>query len=89
MSLGAESGQVLGMILGQGMRMAGLGIGLGLVGALALTRIIQGLLYEVSPRDPLTFALIPLVLLIVAALACLLPALRAARVDPMVALRAE
>jgi ABC-type antimicrobial peptide transport system permease subunit len=67
----------------------GLGVGLGLAGALALTRVLQSQLYGVTAHDPLAFAANAALLLAVASLACLLPALRATRVDPMSALRAE
>jgi putative ABC transport system permease protein len=89
MALGAGSVDVLKSVVGQGLRLALVGIGLGLAGALGLTRVLASLLYDVSPTDPLTFACVSLVLLGVAALASYLPARRAARTDPMVALRYE
>jgi putative ABC transport system permease protein len=89
MALGAARGSVLRLVLGQGMRLALLGIGLGLLGALALTRLIASQLYAVRATDPLTFAAVALMLTAVAVLANLLPALRATRVDPVVALRQE
>ena len=89
MALGARTGDVARMVVGQGMRLAALGIGIGLAGALALTRFMRGLLYEVSATDPVSYAAIAAFLTLVALLACYLPARRAARVDPLVALRHE
>lgn len=89
MALGAQPGKMFGMILGQGARIAGLGIFLGLVGAVAITRVMASLLFDVQPTDPLTFTAVPLVLIVVALAACYVPARRAMRVDPMVALRYE
>jgi len=88
-ALGASSREVLGMILGQGMRTILIGVAIGLVGALALTRSVQSLLFGVTPTDPLTFAAVILLLMGAALLACYIPARRATKVDPMVALRYE
>jgi putative ABC transport system permease protein len=89
MSLGAQAHQVLRMVLRQGMRLVVIGICLGLAGSLALTRLLRSLLYEISPADPLSFAVVPILLATVTLLACWLPARRAAKVNPMVALRYE
>ncbi|HEX3129900.1 MAG TPA: ABC transporter permease, partial [Thermoanaerobaculia bacterium] len=88
-ALGARKGDILGMVLGQAGRLAAVGIGLGLLAALAVTRVLEGLLYGVSARDPLTFAALAFGLAAVTLLATWLPARRAARVDPILAIRAE
>jgi predicted permease len=88
-ALGAQQGDVLKMVLRQGLRLALIGVAIGLAGALALTRLMSTLLYQVSTYDPLTFIGIALLLAGVAALACYLPARRAMKVDPMIALRYE
>ena len=89
LALGAPRDGLLGLVIWQGMSLTILGCGLGLVGGWILTRVIQGLLFEVSPTDPIAFVSSPLLLLGVAFGACWLPARRAAGVDPMVALRHE
>ena len=87
MALGAGQGQVLGLILKQGLLLTSIGIGIGLAGALALTRLLSSLLYGVSATDPLTFTAIAALLTGISCIACYIPAQRAARVDPLVALR--
>jgi putative ABC transport system permease protein len=89
MALGANRADVLRLVVQQGMKMTVIGLVLGLVGAFLLSRVLIGMLYGVSPTDPFTFAGVSIVLLTVALLACLIPARRATRVDPIVALRSE
>lgn len=89
MALGAQRTDVLRMVLGDGARMAFVGIGIGFIAALALTRLMATMLYGIKPTDPLTFASVAILLCAIALLACFLPAHRATRVDPMVALRYE
>ena len=89
LALGADRSQVLGMVLRHGLSLAAVGIVIGLIGAFALTRLMQGLLYEVRPHDPITFVAVAAALLLVALMASLLPARRATRVSPTIALRAR
>jgi ABC-type antimicrobial peptide transport system permease subunit len=89
MALGASRANVLGLIVRRGVLYAGAGIAAGIAAALFLTRLMEGLLFGVAPRDPLTFVAVSAILLVIAVVASLIPALRAARVDPLEALRAE
>jgi putative ABC transport system permease protein len=89
MSLGAQQGQVLRMVIGQGIRLAVAGLALGLLAALGLMRVLSSLLFGVSAHDPMTFGGVSLVLVSAAILACYIPARRATKVDPIIALRYE
>jgi putative ABC transport system permease protein len=89
MAVGADRGHVLRIVVGQGVALASAGIGLGLVAALRLARLMRSLLYEVEAADPMTFVLVPALLAVVAVAASAVPAVRATRVSPVVALRAE
>jgi putative ABC transport system permease protein len=89
MALGATRTDVMGLVLRYGLTLAAAGLGLGLIGSVALTRLLVTLLYGISPTDPVTLGAMGALLVGVALLACYLPALRATRVDPMVALRYE
>ena len=89
MALGAQKSDVMRLIVGQGLLLAVIGVGIGLGGSYLLSKFISDFLYNMRAFDPATFVITALVSLIVAWLACFLPARRAARVDPMVALRYE
>ena len=89
MALGARRLDVLKLIVGQGMNLVVIGASLGLAGAYATTRLMTTLLFDVSAKDPATFVMVTAVLVIVALLACYIPARRATKVDPLVALRYE
>jgi putative ABC transport system permease protein len=89
MALGAQPTDVLRLILGEGARMALIGIAIGIAAALGLRRLMSRLLFGVSPLDPLTFGVVALGLTLVAVAACYIPARRAMRIDPIVSLRCE
>jgi len=89
MALGAQHRDVMRLILGQGGRMAAIGIVIGCVAALALMPLLNSLLFDVKPTDPLTFLVVAGLLGVIALLACYLPARKAMRIDPLVALRYE
>jgi predicted permease len=89
MALGAQTGNVLALVLGEGLRLAVLGAAIGLAGSFFAARLLSGMLFGVAPSDPFTFASVAMVLVAVAMMACYVPARRATRVDPLVALRYE
>ncbi|MGH9773311.1 MAG: FtsX-like permease family protein, partial [Candidatus Acidiferrales bacterium] len=89
MALGAQRQDVLRMIFAQGAKIAGIGLAIGIALALGLTRLMGNLLFSVSAADPLTFAAVAIVIALITMLACYIPARRAVRVDPMLALRHE
>jgi putative ABC transport system permease protein len=89
LALGAQGSDILKLVVGQGMRLVAIGLGLGLIASFALTRLLTKLLFGVSPSDPLSFAGIALLWMAVALFACWLPARRATKVDPLVALRQQ
>ncbi|MEX2178327.1 MAG: FtsX-like permease family protein, partial [Gemmatimonadaceae bacterium] len=89
MALGARPSAILGMVLRRGMALAAIGVGVGIAAAALLTSVVASMLYGVTRFDAMTFALAPLLLASVALLACVIPAGRAARLDPVAALREE
>jgi putative ABC transport system permease protein len=89
MALGASRRDVVGMVVRSGLRLAALGVIIGLAGAYAATRLLEGMLFGIQPTDAQTFAATAAILVLVALLACCVPALRASRVDPIRALRYE
>jgi putative ABC transport system permease protein len=89
MAMGAQSGRIVGLVVGQGMRLAIVGLILGTLIALAATRVLSSLLFGVSAHDPLIFGGVSLILATAAILACYIPARRATKVDPIIALRDE
>jgi len=88
-ALGARSGDVFGLVLREALLLAGVALAVGLAGAIALSRVLQSLLFEVTPNDPLTLASVAGVMVAVSIVAAILPARRAMRVEPVVALRYE
>jgi putative ABC transport system permease protein len=88
MAIGARPSDVVRMILGGGLKLALIGVVIGLAGAVALARYVETLLFEVAPSDPVSYAATSLLLIAVATIACYVPARRAMRVDPLVALQA-
>ena len=89
MSLGADASRVVRMVLGEGGVLLALGLVAGVTGALLTSRLLQGLLFGVAPNDPVTLGAVALIIGSVGVAACLLPAMRAAKVDPAIALRSE
>ena len=89
MALGAGAGEVIRLVMGQGLRPAAVGVLLGVGGALLVAKVMTRLLYEVAPRDPVTLSLTVVLLLAVVALACVIPAWRATKIPPAAALRAD
>ena len=88
-ALGAQPGQIIGMVVGQNLRIVGMGLGAGLLAAIPATRLLRGLLFQVGPNDPITFVTIGAMLAVVAIVASYLPARRGTQVDPVVTLKAE
>jgi ABC-type antimicrobial peptide transport system permease subunit len=89
MALGAKPGQVVRLVLSGGLQLVGIGLVLGLAGATGAARLIRTLLFNVQPLDPLVYSGVAVLFAGVATLACLIPSMRAARIDPLVALRAD
>jgi putative ABC transport system permease protein len=89
LALGARSGQIIGMVVGQNLRIVGIGLVMGLLTAIPATRLLRGLLYQVGPNDPFTFIAIGGMLATVAIVAAYLPARRGTQVDPVVTLKSE
>jgi ABC-type antimicrobial peptide transport system permease subunit len=89
MAFGAQSSSIFGLVIGQGLRMSAIGIGIGLVIAIATTRVMSSMLVNVKPTDPITFVGMVVIFLAIAGAACWMPARRAAGMDPNVALRQE
>jgi putative ABC transport system permease protein len=89
MALGAQPGDVLKLMLGRGLKLTTIGLVIGLIGAFALAQLVRSLLYDVSPSDPATFATVIVTLTAFALFACYVPARRATKVDPLIALRGE
>jgi ABC-type antimicrobial peptide transport system permease subunit len=89
LALGADGFGIARMVVGQGMRLAAIGVGIGVVGALGLAQTIRGLLFGVPANDPIVFVSIPILLSLVALIAVSIPAWRASRIDPLTALRVE
>ncbi len=89
MALGARRGDVARIVLGQGLRVVLAGVALGLLGAFAATRLMAALLFGVTPTDGVTFAVVPVLIVAVAMMACYVPVRRATRIDPLTALRYE
>ena len=87
MALGAGRFDVVKLVMRQGMKLVAVGVVLGLLGSVALTRVMSSLLFEVTPKDPLTFVVVPVLLSAIALFACYIPARKASRVDPLEALR--
>src|SRR5262249_27513163 len=89
MALGARSGQVIGLVMGSGLKLVGVGLVIGLAGAAGAARLIRALLFNVQPVDPVIYGGVGVLFSAVAAMACLAPSWRASRIDPLVALRAD
>ena len=89
LALGASPRHILRLMMGQGMKLTLIGVAIGFIGAIALTRLMRSLLFSVAPTDLMTFGISSVVLIVVALLACFIPARRATKVDPLVALRYE